>query len=370
MSDATPRLGLPWLMPAQAQKHVTVNDALGRLDALVHARALSASLAEQPADPAPGDSYILPESAEGADWSHFDPGTLVWFQDGAWHGAAPRAGIIVFVADLSALMVFDGAAWRELGAVIRALANLESLGVGTAPDDINRFAAKLNTALWTALTQGEGGTGDLRYTLNKEAPGNVLSLLLQSGWSGRAELGLIGDDDLALRVSPDGAQWIEALKINGESGALSAQGKGLIHRGNMIGQATLDDGAPSGAVIEQGSNANGHYTRFADGTQICTTGVIDFGVLTDAGSGTYADPWRTDQAVTIVWPAAFNAPPAPSWSLWLDQGAVVPAARAVALTPAVAPTATGWATLRCMRFSANNHATRALGRITAVGRWA
>ena len=33
MPDATPRLALPWLMPAQAQKHVTVNEALGRLDA-------------------------------------------------------------------------------------------------------------------------------------------------------------------------------------------------------------------------------------------------------------------------------------------------------------------------------------------------
>ena len=28
-NDATPRLGLPWLMPAQAQKHVTVNESLG-----------------------------------------------------------------------------------------------------------------------------------------------------------------------------------------------------------------------------------------------------------------------------------------------------------------------------------------------------
>jgi len=28
-------------------------------------------------------------------------------------------------------------------------------------------------------------------------------------------------------------------------------------------------GLPTGAVIEQGSNANGHYLRYADGTQIC-----------------------------------------------------------------------------------------------------
>ena len=48
MSDATPRLGLPWLMPAQAQKHVTVNESLGRLDALVQAAAQSRTEAAQP----------------------------------------------------------------------------------------------------------------------------------------------------------------------------------------------------------------------------------------------------------------------------------------------------------------------------------
>ncbi len=219
MSDSTPRLSLPWLMPAQAQKHVTVNESLGRLDALVHARALSATETVQPASPAPGDCYILPDDAEGADWTQFDPGALVWFQDGAWQGAAPRAGLIVYVADAEALSVHDGTQWRDAGALIAALSNLERLGVGTEPDDINRFAAKLNTALWTALTTGEGGTGDLRYTLNKEGADHVLSLLFQSGWSGRAELGLTGSDDISLRVSPDGADWIEALRVERATGA-------------------------------------------------------------------------------------------------------------------------------------------------------
>ena len=31
-------------------------------------------------------------------------------------------------------------------------------------------------------------------------------------------------------------------------------------------------GVPTGAVIESGSNADGAYTRWADGTQICTNG--------------------------------------------------------------------------------------------------
>ena len=35
MSDLSARLGLPYLMPAQAQKHVTHNEALAHLDLLV-----------------------------------------------------------------------------------------------------------------------------------------------------------------------------------------------------------------------------------------------------------------------------------------------------------------------------------------------
>lgn len=39
--------------------------------------------------------------------------------------------------------------------------------------------------------------------------------------------------------------------------------------GNLLGPVSHSGGAPTGAVIERGSNANGDYVRFADGTQIC-----------------------------------------------------------------------------------------------------
>jgi len=41
-------------------------------------------------------------------------------------------------------------------------------------------------------------------------------------------------------------------------------------RNNILGQVTQSAGVPTGAVIERGSNANGEFVRFADGTQICT----------------------------------------------------------------------------------------------------
>lgn len=38
----------------------------------------------------------------------------------------------------------------------------------------------------------------------------------------------------------------------------------------VLGTVSQSGGVPTGAVIERGSNANGDYVRFADGTQICT----------------------------------------------------------------------------------------------------
>lgn len=46
-------------------------------------------------------------------------------------------------------------------------------------------------------------------------------------------------------------------------------GKDFFNQGNIVGTVSQSDGIPTGAVVERGSNANGEYIRFADGTQIC-----------------------------------------------------------------------------------------------------
>ena len=37
----------------------------------------------------------------------------------------------------------------------------------------------------------------------------------------------------------------------------------------ILGTVSQSGGVPTGAVIERGSNANGEYVKFADGTMIC-----------------------------------------------------------------------------------------------------
>lgn len=215
MSETSDRLSLPYLMPAQAQKHVTVNEALRALDALVQTRVLSRAVNAEPSSPEAGDAYVLPAGPDGSAWDGFAEHDLVAFQDGAWARFPPRVGWRAYIADEDRLAVFDGTAWRTLDELIETLQNLSLLGIGTTADAANPFSARLNAALWTALETGAGGTGDLRYTLNKEAAGNVLSLLFQSGWSGRAEMGLIGSENFAIKMSTDGASFIEALTVTG-----------------------------------------------------------------------------------------------------------------------------------------------------------
>lgn len=61
------------------------------------------------------------------------------------------------------------------------------------------------------------------------------------------------------------------LFVKGTSGAAGDYGpwRELYHRGNLIGTVTREGGMPTGPVLERGNTADGHWIRFADGTQIC-----------------------------------------------------------------------------------------------------
>jgi len=238
--DATPRLNLPYLAAAQAQKHVTLNEALAALDGLVQTAAVSRTTAAQPGAPADGALYILPEDRIGSDWSLHAPGAVLRFEAGAWSALPLAAGGLVFVQDEGAFLVRAAAGWRELGGALGPGATLERLGVGTQADAANPFAAKLNKLLFTARPAGEGGDGDLRLTLNKESAADVLSLLFQSGYQGRAELGLVGDDRLTLKVAADGV-WREAAAVE-PGGQLRQPCKPMAQAVLKTGPVTTSDG--------------------------------------------------------------------------------------------------------------------------------
>lgn len=218
MSD-TANLGLPYLDAAQAQKHVTHNAALSEIDAVTHLAVKHRGVTAAPIAPAKGDRYLIGAGATGAFAGH--DGAVAYFVDGAWLFATPRAGWRCFIESEALLLIYVAGAWVDVGAAIHTLSNLTTLGVGAAADPSNPLLAKLNSALFAARSSAEGGTGDLRLALNKSAAGNTVSQIYQDGYSGRAEVGLCGDDHFHVKVSADGATWREALNVDPATGLVS-----------------------------------------------------------------------------------------------------------------------------------------------------
>lgn len=108
MSDTT-HLGLPFLEAAQAQKHVTVNEALRRLDALVQLSVKSRALAAPPSSPLEGDRYIVAADADGA-WAGAGDHVASW-TDGAWIFFRPDTGWRAWDESAGAFVFHDGEGW-------------------------------------------------------------------------------------------------------------------------------------------------------------------------------------------------------------------------------------------------------------------
>jgi hypothetical protein len=360
MSDTSPVLSLPLIQPAQAQKHVTHNEALLLLDAVVQLAVEDRDRADPPAQPAPGQRHIVPSWATGG-WAGETGKVAVW--DGVtWNFVAPAAGWRAEVLAENLSVVFDGSDWQSRGV---DLEDLDGIGIGTSSDATNRLAVSSDATL---LTHAGGGH---QLKLNKAGSGDTGSLLYQTDWSGRAEMGLNGSDAWSIKVSPDGAAWTTALELDPETGAAGGAavqsdvvdathgrlmqtgafglgsggqsghlqtyadaggvsqiiadgvtgeptdkpkaGRGhvgahlaasasrwmqilaevaggsdaarlwfrrcyngsvsvwqeIFSQGNVLGTVSQENGMPTGALIERGSNADGQYDRWADGTQIC-----------------------------------------------------------------------------------------------------
>ena len=263
--DHSARLELPYLAAGQMQKHVTLNEALTRLDALVQTAVVSRTTTVQPPAPADGALWILPPGATGTDWGSWPAGTLARAEGGGWSAVAAPDGLVVLVADAAELVVRHWDGWVGLGRRLGEIQDLGRLGVGATADSGNPFLAKLNNALWTAREASSGGNGDLRLTLNKEAPGDVLSLMLQSGYGGRAELGLIGDDDLRLKVSADGSDWREVFAVDRATGrTVFARGAGrrAVTAFTTSGSYTPPDWAHSVEAVAVGGGGGGGSGAF------------------------------------------------------------------------------------------------------------
>jgi hypothetical protein len=209
--DTSPHLALPYLQAQQAQKHVTVNESLRRLDALVQLSVLSRAVASEPAEPSDGDRYILPDSATGDNWSAAAPGTVMAWQDGAWEAFAPQEGWRAFVADEGSFAVWQAGEWTLQAE------QSSRFGINTAADDTNRLSVKSDAEL-LSHDDVTPGTGSARKVINRAASDKAASVVFQTGFSGQAEFGLVGDDHFRLKVSDDGATFLDVFAIDTATG--------------------------------------------------------------------------------------------------------------------------------------------------------
>lgn len=352
MSEETSALlGLPYIQAAQAQKHVTHNEALRKLDVLVQATAIARDRNTPPAGPAEGDRYVLGAAPTG-DWAG-QAQALALFETGVWQFFTPQTGWRVYIIEQGVTAMFNGTAWTTAQAPTE-------LGINTAADDTNRLAVASDAVLFT-----HDGAGH-QLKINKASASDTASLLFQSNWQGRAEMGLAGNNDFSIKVS-DGTSWFDAMRFGNATGHVTGTAvqatatdttPGRLARadyaygpGNLLGTVSQNAGVPTGAVIESGSNANGNYVRFADGTQICTSSVFS----TVAGTSS-------------VWtfPASFTYPASPGR---LSISGTVSSTTSQSAVLNVGGLASGnninvWAT----RLS-NGTIVAANANLTAVGRW-
>ena len=358
MSDITTHLLLPYILASQAQKHVTHNDALRLLDAMVQLSVLDRTRTAPPVSPTDGDRHIVASGATGL-WAGWDLNVAFWV-DGVWMRLVPRPGWLAWIAAEQAFVVWNGSAWDLVGEPVdvsdavfslvndadptrKALFSLSGISTGTTrtftlPNTSSELAilagtqtftgnktfsgtltvsgtitvsaasASIGTATTTAtygmgtggtttgvtktLNLGTGGaagsttvvnigpaaagaggttvvntptvtfanavtqvgmpqanltayllglggaTADsynrvsvntpallfnnagagIEATVNKAAPANDAAFAFKTGFSARALIGLLGNDDFSFKVSPDGSAFFEALKIDRSNG--------------------------------------------------------------------------------------------------------------------------------------------------------
>ena len=244
MSTKTALQLLPLIQPSQAQKHVTHNAALTVLDVLVQTTAKSRSLTAPPVGAVSGDCYIVASGATG-DWLGEDQSVAV-FNGSFWDFYAPKTGWRVWVEGEDTEAVYDGSLWAA--SADRSL-RVAALGISAEADDTNRLTVSADATLLTHAGAGH------QLKINKAHNFDTASLLFQTGFSGRAEMGTVGSDDFVLKVSADGTTFLTGLTIE------AATGRVIASHGVNVAPGAGDPASPQNGDIWYNSTSGKLRTR-------------------------------------------------------------------------------------------------------------
>jgi hypothetical protein len=245
MSERITNLQLPFLAQGQAQKHVTVNESLLRLDALVQLAAASASTASQPASPSDGQIYVLPAGKTGADWGAMADGTLAYYRDGAWEEIAPREGWLAYICDADCLRAFDGTAWQDLPV--------------SAATGAFAFTADITPAQITANQNDYAPTGLAGATVLRLSTDASRTLTGLSGGSDGRVLDIlnVGSFDLVLANESASSAAANRFALGGDATIAAGGGASLIYDAAASRWRVRSQARPLGTAASKNVGASG-----------------------------------------------------------------------------------------------------------------
>jgi hypothetical protein len=266
MPDETTILTLPLILPAQAQKHVTHNEALVKLDVIVQLSVLSRNALTPPVTPVVGDRYIVGGIGTGA-WAGQDQ-KIALYTLGGWTFTTALLGWQAYIVDESQMGFFDGTTWIALSD---GPFTVGRLGIGTTPDATNRLSV-----VSPATLLNHAGAGH-QVKVNKALATDTASLLFQTGFSGRAEMGTAGADDFSIKVSADGSTFFSALVADRTNGRVT------LPQPLLLGGQAADPSTPANGTLWLNTTTGEVKIRTNGATVVVGTG--GGGGVTDGDKG-------------------------------------------------------------------------------------
>jgi hypothetical protein len=149
-----------------------------------------------------------------------------------------------------------------------------------------------------------------------------------------------------------------SIVLDGTNGITTLDGD-VYAEGNILGTVSQTGGVPTGAIIESGSNANGEFVKYADGTMICYRQSL---VLNFVNTGRCSQTW--------TFPTAFVGN-APATFVQFSVFSAAPNDTDLGTTKAESATLTSvfisqWRVTGTTNFVSGNTVTTS---VTAIGRW-
>lgn len=279
--DKTATLELPFILPSQAQKHVTHNEALLALDALAQLVVRSRGVSVPPSNPQNGDRYLVAAGPTGA-WTG-RAGWIASFSDDRWRFHAVKPGFVMWLADEGRLMVHDGENLVDVSASLPE--SVSRVGINATADATNRLAVAAAASLFTH----EGSHH--RLSINKATAGDTASVLFSRNYSGRAEIGLAGSDDFSLKVSADGTTFTESFVVNAASGAVSFRTNVLAEGAvtSIMSDSGRFAGSPEPAGVTAGGFSTPPWVALANGATLTGHAKFVYNSSTYGGAGAAVD---------------------------------------------------------------------------------